>query len=235
MTLLELMMSSLMGGVILMSLSHSSLQMYQSLDQQVNQMTLQNEALQAMQMMGRAIQNANHAGGSLGGSLGSTASAESKRSKEGFRLMVKDSASMSNTQVNQFVIRKGAASLDGSDAFYTHNHLDEATYQAFFVQHQGHYEQREGVLYLQTRNKKGRLQNDALIGHLQSMQIEVGILQTGMTSDAIEWFEPYELSEKVSKVKPHWKQVRALRIHLILQKGNHPLEITRIFALRNSN
>jgi type II secretory pathway component PulJ len=221
MTLLELMISSLMSSAILASLGHSGLQMYQSLERQHTQTTLQNEALQAMHMMGQAIQNAGNP---------VSPSTQQKQSKDAFKLMAKDSAGMSNSQVNQFVIRKGAASMDGSDAFYTHSSLDEIAYQAFFVQQQGHHEQRDGVLYLQTRNKKGRLQNDALIGHVQSMQIQVGILQ----NHSIKWLEPYELSEKVSKTKPHWNKVRALRIHLKLQKGNHPLEVTRIFALRHA-
>ncbi len=221
MTLLELMISTLMSSAILASLGHSGLQMYQSLERQHTQTTLQNEAIQAMQIMGQAIQNTENP---------VSPSTQQKQSKDAFKLMAKDSAGMSNSQVNQFVIRKGAASMDGSDAFYTHSSLDEIAYQAFFVQQQGHHEQRDGVLYLQTRNKKGRLQNDALIGHVQSMQIQVGILQ----NHSIEWHEPYELSEKVSKTKPHWNQVRALRIHLKLKKGNHPLEVTRIFALRHA-
>jgi hypothetical protein len=217
MTLLELMVSSLLSSALLISLSQSGLQIYQSIKKQEHQSTLQNEALQAMQMMGQAIQSA---GGHSSG----------PKSKEvASRLMVKDSAAMSNTQINQFVIRKGAASMDGSDAFFTNNALEESGYQAFFVQHQGHHEQREGVLYLQTKNKKGRLQNDALIGHVHSLQIQAGIPK----NHSMEWYEPYEISERASKSQPHWKQVRAIRIHLKLQKGNHPLEIIRIFALRN--
>lgn len=217
MTLLELMVSSLLSSALLISLSQSGLQIYQSIQKQEHQSTLQNEALQAMQMMGQAIQNA-------GGH------SEGKKSKEvTSRLMVKDSAAMSNTQVNQFVIRKGAASMDGSDAFFTNNALEESGYQAFFVQHQGHHEQREGVLYLQTKNKRGRLQNDALIGHVHSLQIQAGVPK----NQSMEWYEPYEISERASKSQPQWKQVRAIRIHLKLRKGNHPLEITRIFALRN--
>jgi hypothetical protein len=104
-------------------------------------------------------------------------------------------------------------------------------YQAFFVQHQGHYEQRDGVLYIQTKNKKGRLQNDALIAHIQSMQLEVGIKENG----SIQWYEPYQISERVSKRNPHWKQVKAVKIHLKLQKGRHSLELQKIYALRHSS
>jgi hypothetical protein len=212
MNLLEILISSLLGSVILMSLTQSGYQIYVSLDQQVAKVTLQSEALQALQMMGEAIQIASTPKGS---SIP--------------RLMVKDTASMSNTQAGQFQVRKGAASMDGSDAFFTTNKQEDMDYQAFFVQQQGHYEQRDGVLYIQTKNKKGRLQNDALIAHIQSMQLEVGIKENG----SIHWYEPYQISERVSKRNPHWKQVKAVKIHLKLQKGRHSLELQKIYALRH--
>jgi Tfp pilus assembly protein PilW len=212
MNLLEILISSLIGSVILMSLTQSGYQSYSSVDQQVVKATLQSEALQALQMMGEAIQIASTAKGS---SIS--------------RLMIKDTASMSNSQAGQFQVRKGAASMDGSDAFFTTNKQEDMDYQAFFVQQQGHHEQRDGVLYIQTKNKKGRLQNDALIAHIQSMQLQVGIKENG----SIQWYEPYQLTERVSKRNPHWKQVKAVKIHLKLQKGRHSLELQKIYALRH--
>lgn len=212
MNLLEILISSLLGSVILMSLTQSGYQIYASLDQQVAKATLQSEALQALQMMGEAIQIASTPKGS---SIP--------------RLMAKDTASMSNAQAGQFQVRKGAASMDGSDAFFTTNKQEDMDYQAFFVQQQGHYEQRDGVLYIQTKNKKGRLQNDALIAHIQSMQLQLGIKENG----SMEWYEPYQISERVSKRNPHWKQVKAVKIHLKLQKGRHSLELQKIYALRH--
>jgi Tfp pilus assembly protein PilW len=212
MNLLEILISSLLGSVILMSLTQSGYQIYVSLDQQVAKATLQSEALQALQMMGEAIQIAS-----------------TPRGSSIPRLMVKDTASMSNTQAGQFQVRKGAASMDGSDAIFTTNKQEDMGHQAFFVQQQGHYEQRDGVLYIQTKNKKGRLQNDALIAHIQSMQLQVGIKENG----SIKWYEPYQISERVSKRNPHWKQVKAVKIHLKLQKGRHSLEIKKIYALRH--
>jgi hypothetical protein len=210
--LLEILISSLLGSVILMSLTQSGYQIYASLDQQVAKATLQSEALQALQMMGEAIQIASTPKGS---SIP--------------RLMVKDTASMSNTQAGQFQVRKGASSMDGSDAFFTTKKQEDMDYQAFFVQQQGHHEQRDGVLYIQTKNKKGRLQNDALIAHIQSMQLQLGIKENG----SMEWYEPYQISERVSKRNPHWKQVKAVKIHLKLQKGRHSLELQKIYALRH--
>ena len=212
MNLLEILISSLLGSVILMSLTQSGYQIYASLDQQVAKATLQSEALQALQMMGEAIQIASTPKGS---SIP--------------RLMVKDTASMSNTQAGQFQVRKGASSMDGSDAFFTTKKQEDMDYQAFFVQQQGHHEQRDGVLYIQTKNKKGRLQNDALIAHIQSMQLQLGIKENG----SMEWYEPYQISERVSKRNPHWKQVKAVKIHLKLQKGRHSLELQKIYALRH--
>jgi type II secretory pathway component PulJ len=212
MNLLEILISSLLGSVILMGLTQSGHQIYSSLDQQLAKATLQSEALQALQMMGEAIQTASTPKGS---SIP--------------RLMVKDTASMSNTQAGQFQVRKGAASMDGSDAFFTTNKQEDIDYQAFFVQQQGHYEQRDGVLYIQTKNKKGRLQNDALIAHIQSMQLQLGIKENGL----LQWYEPYQISERVSKRNPHWKQVKAVKIHLKLQKGRHSLELQKIYALRH--
>jgi Tfp pilus assembly protein PilW len=212
MNVLEILISSLLGSVILMGLTQSGHQIYTSLDQQLAKATLQSEALQALQMMGEAIQ------------ISSTPKGSSIP-----RLMVKDTASMSNTQAGQFQVRKGAASMDGSDAIFTTNKQEDMDYQAFFVQQQGHYEQRDGVLYIQTKNKKGRLQNDALIAHIQSMQLQVGIKENG----SIKWYEPYQISERVSKRNPHWKQVKAVKIHLKLQKGRHSLELQKIYALRH--
>jgi Tfp pilus assembly protein PilW len=212
MNLLEILISSLLGSVILMSLTQSGFQIYASLDQQVTKATLQSEALQALQMMGEAIQIAS-----------------TQKGSPIPRLMIKDTASMSNTQAGQFQVRKGAASMDGSDAFFTTNKQEDMDYQAFFVQQQGHYEQRDGVLYIQTKNKKGRLQNDALIAHIQSMQLQVGIKENG----SIQWYEPYQISDRVSKRNPHWKQVKAVKIHLKLQKGRHSLELQKIYALRH--
>jgi hypothetical protein len=212
MNLLEILISSLLGSVILISLTQSGHQIYTSLDQQLAKATLQSEALQALQMMGEAIQIASTPKGS---SIP--------------RLMVKDTASMSNTQAGQFQVRKGATSMDGSDAIFTTNKQEDMDYQAFFVQQQGHYEQRDGVLYIQTKNKKGRLQNDALIAHIQSMQLRVGIKEDG----SIQWYEPYQISERVSKRNPHWKQVKVVKIHLKLQKGRHSLELQKIYALRH--
>ena len=212
MNLLEILISSLLGSVILISLTQSGHQIYTSLDQQLAKATLQSEALQALQMMGEAIQIASTPKGS---SIP--------------RLMVKDTASMSNTQAGQFQVRKGAASMDGSDAIFTTNKQEDMDYQAFFVQQQGHYEQRDGVLYIQTKNKKGRLQNDALIAHVKWMQLQIGIKEYG----SIQWYDPYEISERVSKRNPHWKQVKAVKIHIKLQKGRHSLELQKIYALRH--
>jgi len=197
--------------MILMSLTQSGHQMYASLDQQATKAILQSEALQALQMMGEAIQMAStHKGSKIP------------------RLMIKDSASMSNAQAGQFQVRKGAASMNGSDAFFTTNQQEEIDYKAFFVQMQGHHQQRDGVLYLQTKNKKSQPQNDALIGHIQSIQIQAGIKENG----SIQWYEPYQISERASKSNPHWKQVRAIKIQLKLQKGRHSLELEKIYALR---
>jgi Tfp pilus assembly protein PilW len=213
MNLLEVLISSFAGSLILMSLTQSGHQIYTSLDQQAAKARLQSEALQALQMMGEAIQMAS-----------------SPKGSKIPRLMIKDSTSMSNAQAGQFQIRKGSASMDGSDAFFTTNKEEEMNYRAFFVQMQGHHQQRDGVLYLQTKNKKSQLQNDALIGHVQSMQIQAGIKE----NDSIQWYEPYQISERASKSNPHWKQVKAVKIHLKLQKGRHSLELEKIYTLRHS-
>jgi type II secretory pathway component PulJ len=210
--LLELLISTLLGSIILIGITQSGHQIYQSIEGQLTRVTLHNEGMQAIQMMGHAIQMASTPKGS-----------------NGLKVMAKDTSSMSNSHATQFQVRKGVASLNGSDAFYTQHSDETLGYQAFFVQHQGHYEQREGVLYLQTKNKKGHLQNDALIGHVQFMQIQAGI----KNDQTIDWYEPYELSERMTKNRPHWKQVRALKIHLKLHKNKHALEIKKIFALRH--
>jgi hypothetical protein len=212
MNLLEILISSLAGSLILMSLTQSGHQIYASLDKQTAKTMLQSEALQALQMMGESIQIASTPKGS-----------------KIPRLMIKDTASMSNAQAGQFQIRKGSASMDGSDAFFTTNQQEEMNYRAFFVQMQGHHQQRDGVLYLQTKNKKSQLQNDALIGHVQSIQIQAGIKENG----SIQWYEPYEIRERANKNNPDWKQVKAVKIHIKLQKGRHSLELEKIYALRH--
>lgn len=213
MNLLEISISTLIASSLMISMSQSSLQIYQALNQQQTNTLLQTEAMQAFQMMGQAIQQA-----------------QANKSIRGFRLMAKDSASMSNSKVGEFQIRKGTSSMGGSDAFYTQHISEENPYQSFFVQQQGHHQQREGVLYLQTKNKKGQLQNDALIGHIESMQIQVGTLH----QNKLEWHQPYQVSERASKKQAHWKQVRAMKIELKLKKGMHQLQLERIYALRQT-
>ena len=211
MSLIELMTSCMISSSLVLSMSQSSIQIYQAFEKQQSMSLLQAEGLQALQMMGQAIHGA-----------------QPTKSTQGFRLMAKDSASMSNTQAGVFQIRKGASSLDGSDAFYTRHDSKEKPYQAFFVQQQGYGNQRDGALYLQTKNKKGALQNDALIGHVQSLQIQVGITELGQ----MKWHEPFMIQERASKKHLHWQEVKAIKIHLKLQKGQHQLDLRKIYALR---
>jgi hypothetical protein len=211
MSLLELMISSLISSSLILGMSQSGIQIYQAFEKQQSMSLLQAEGLQALQMMGRAIHEA-----------------QITKNTSGFRLMVKDSAQMSNTKTTSFQVRKGASSMDGSDAFYTQTNSVDQPYRAFFVQQQGHHQQRDGVLYMQTKNKKNALQNDALIGHVQSLQIQVGIPHQGQ----VEWHEPYGLQERESKTHPHWKQVKAIKFNLKLQKRKHQLELQKIYALR---
>jgi hypothetical protein len=192
-------------------MSQSSIQIYQAFEKQQSMSILQTEGLQALQMMGRAIHEA-----------------QITKNISGIRLMAKDSAQMSNTKIASFQVRKGVASMDGSDAFYTQTNSTDQPYQAFFVQQQGHHQQRDGVLYLQTKNKKNALQNDALVGHVQSLQIQVGIPHQGQ----LQWHEPHEIQERASKNHPHWKQVKAIKFNLKLQKRKHQLELQKIYALR---
>jgi hypothetical protein len=192
-------------------MSQSSIQIYQALEKQQSMSLLQAEGLQSLQMMGRAVHEA-----------------QITKNTSGFRLMAKDSAQMSNTKIASFQVRKGTASMDGSDAFYTQTNSTDQPYQAFFVQQQGHHQQRDGVLYLQTKNKKNASQNDALVGHVQSLQIQVGIPHQGQ----LQWHEPHEVQERASKNHPHWKQVKAIKFNLKLQKRKHQLELQKIYALR---
>jgi hypothetical protein len=192
-------------------MSQSSIQIYQALEKQQSMSLFQAEGLQALQMMGRAVHEA-----------------QITKNTSGFRFMAKDSAQISNTKIASFQVRKGTASMDGSDAFYTQTNSTDQPYQAFFVQQQGHHQQRDGVLYLQTKNKKNALQNDALVGHVQSLQIQVGIPHQGQ----LQWHEPHEIQERASKNHPHWKQVKAIKFNLKLQKRKHQLELQKIYALR---
>jgi hypothetical protein len=68
-----------------------------------------------------------------------------------------------------------------------------------------------------------------LIGHVQSIQIQAGIKENG----SIQWYEPYEIRERANKNNPDWKQVKAVKIHIKLQKGRHSLELEKIYALRH--
>ncbi len=213
MTISELMISTLISSSLILGVTHSTQHIYQSLQKQQTMSMLQSEGLQALQMMGQAIQGAHLAKG-----------------KQGFRFMAKDSASMSNQHIAQFQIRKGVSSMDGSDAFYTQHANGDQVYQAFFIQLHGHHHQREGALYLQTKNKNGHLQNDALIGHVTSLQIKAGLIQNG----SIQWFDPYQIQERSSKRQVHWKQVRLIKIYLTLRKGPHQLELEKIFTIRAS-
>ena len=211
MSLLELMIYSLISSSLVLTMSQSSIQIYQAFEKQQSMSLLQTEGLQALQMMGRAIHEA-----------------QITKNISGIRLMAKDSVQMSNTKIASFQVLKGVASMDGSDAFYTQTNSIDQSYQAFFVQQQGHHQQRDGVLYVQTKNKKNALQNDALVGHVHSLQIQVGIPHQGQ----LQWHEPHEAQERASKNHPHWKQVKAIKFNLKLQKRKHQLELQKIYALR---
>jgi hypothetical protein len=67
-----------------------------------------------------------------------------------------------------------------------------------------------------------------LVGHVQSLQIQVGIPHQGQ----LQWHEPHEVRERASKNHPHWKQVKAIKFNLKLQKRKYQLELQKIYALR---
>ena len=220
MTLIEVLVSSVIASAILFASTQMCFQVHQAVTRQNNLSLLQSEAIQAFHMMGEAIWHAQAKTGS------------SKSSSAPFlTVMAKDSAAPSNKKAGEFQVRKGAASMSSSDAFYTydaHDKREHGSYKAFFLQQQGHYQAKDGVLYLQTQNKKGHLQNDALIAHVQSMQIQVGIPER----QSLIWLEPYQIHESGRRF-PQWKHARALKIQLNLQKGKTQLELERVFALRN--
>ena len=213
MTISDLMITLLISSTLIGSMTQSTQHIYQSLQKQQTMSLLQSEGLQALQMMGYAIQGAHLS-----------------KDQRGFRFMAKDSAGMSHQQITQFQVRKGGPSLEGSDAFYTQHGSSDQPYQAFFLQYQGHHQQRDGVLYLQRKNKKGHLQSDALIGHVKSLQVQAGIIQ----KSGVQWFNPYEIEERASSKRVHWKQIRLVKINLKLQKGQHQLELEKIFTIRSS-
>ena len=66
MNLLELLISTLLGSIILMGITQSGHQIYQSIEGQLTRVTLHNEGMQAIQMMGHAIQMASAPKGSNG-------------------------------------------------------------------------------------------------------------------------------------------------------------------------
>ena len=219
MTLIEVLVSSVIASIVLLASVQAYFQVQQASTQQNHLSLLQNEAIQAFHVMGEAIWHAQ--------------SKESGKSSKTslLTIMAKDSAAPSNKKVGEFQVRKGAASVNSSDAFYTQDVLDKrknGSYKAFFAQQQGHYEARDGILYIQTQNEKGHLQNDALIAHVQSMQIQVGVIE----HQSLVWLEPYQIHESGRKF-PQWKHARALKIQLNLQKGKTQLELEKIFALRH--
>ena len=220
MTLAEILISFVISSIILLVTTQASFQVYQAMQSQHNVSTIQNEAIQAFHMMGQAIRHAQTQQGT-------------HKNTSLLKLMVKNSSAPSHTKIGAFQIRKGTASMDGSDAFYTYDSYDKnanGSFKAFFVQQHGHHKNKDGVLYLQTQNKKGVLQTDAVIAHVQSMQIELGIKND--VSQTLDWLNPHEINDQGRRY-PQWKHVRAIKIYLKLQKGKTPLELERIFALRN--
>ena len=219
MTLIEVLTSSVMASIVLLASTQACFQVHKAIAKQNNLSTLQSEAIQAFHMMGQAIQHAQIKTNSPKSSL--------------LKVMAKDSSAPSNKKSGEFQVRKGAASVNSSDAFYTYdayNKRESGSYKAFFIQQQGHYQNKDGVLYLQTQNKKGSLQNDAVIAHVQSMQIKVGV--PNASNSILEWMEPYQINDSGRRY-PQWKHVRALKIQLVLQRGKTPLELERVFALRH--
>jgi len=219
MTLIEVLTSSVMASIVLLASTQTCFHVHHAITKQNNLSILQSEGIQAFHMMGQAIQHAQTKTNPPKSSL--------------LKVMAKDSSVPSNKKSGEFQVRKGAASVNSSDAFYTydaHGKREGSSYKAFFIQQQGHYQNKDGVLYLQTQNKKGALQNDAVMAHVQSMQIKVGV--PNASKSILEWLEPYQINDS-GRRHPQWKHVRALKIQLTLQRGKTPLELERVFALRH--
>lgn len=137
-------------------------------------------------------------------------------------------------RMGHFQIRKGIGSVNGADCFYTYNAKAPKIeqYKGVFIQHQGKGADREGVLYIQTKTQSGRLQNEALMGHVIDFQIQGGVMQP---NGQLWWQEPHELN-RLPKKKSSTQaiDIAAIKISMTLQNGNYRLPLQKIIARRHA-
>jgi type II secretory pathway component PulJ len=213
MTLTELLVASAISIAILAISNQSIVHLKQILQRQQAYVFLHAEAWQAIHALEQAIRGAHNPKKELGLSA----------------LKINHSCQLEAHKAGNIVIRKGAPSMNGSDCIYTYN--DRAAvnkkYQGFFIQAPTAHSEKQGSLQRQTLNRLHKLNNQALIGHMQEMQLKAGVIKN---ETELVWLDPHEINEHSDRKS---QDVAALKIQLWLKKDRHTLYVEKIIARRN--
>ena len=135
-------------------------------------------------------------------------------------------------QKGQFVIRKGVASIHGSDAFYVYTSTakDKSSNSGglvgFFVQQQGYGRAREHLLYMVRESQKNKLYHHAVASGVHGIQIQLGVWQDAQ----LIWLEPHEIHEKAGPGHWGWSDVIALQTRIEWRRGRAQIDTHTIWA-----
>ena len=135
-------------------------------------------------------------------------------------------------QKGQFVIRKGVASLNSSDAFYVYTPnkkdltLQDSQLVGFFAQQQGYGRARENLLYMVRESQKNKLFHVAVANGIEAMQIQLGVWQ----DKDLLWLEPHEILENRGYGAWAWSDVVALRSEIQWRLGQAQITTQSIWA-----
>ena len=213
MTLTELLIASIINITILGISNQSIIHLKQILQRQQAYVSLHSEAWQAIHSLEKAIRGAHNPKKELGL----------------IAIKINHSCQLESQKPGNFVTRKGASSMNGSDCLYTYNDRIGANkkYQGFFIQAPTSHSEKQGSLQHQIHSRLNKLHNQALIGNVQEMQLKAGVINK--LSELI-WLDPHEINYQSVK---NSQEIAALKIQLWLKKEQHSLFVEKIIARRN--
>ena len=216
MTLAELLVTFSIGITLLSVSARSIIHLKEMLQRQQALVFLHSEAWQAIHAMEQAIRSAHNP----------------KKELDLLALKIDHSCQLESGKTGQFALRKGKSSMNGSDCFYTYNDRvpTHKKYQGFFLQAPTSPSSKQGFLHRQSHTRVNKLHNQALIGHIQEIQIKAGIIHR---QAHLKWLDPHELNEQSAKPRSTRHDIAALKIQMWLQKEHHTLFVEKIIARRN--
>ncbi len=214
MTLIEISMASGIG-VLLCALSvHQTTQVIDSVSRYRERAELMVHVLEGLHLMNDTVSSAK------------------RRDQQSGLYRVANSSAIDLKQKGQFVIRKGVASIHGSDAFYVYTSTakDKSSNSGglvgFFVQQQGYGRARENLLYMVRESQKNKLYHHAIASGVHGIQIQLGVWQDAQ----LIWLEPHEIHEKADPGHWGWSDVIALQTRIEWRWGRAQIDTHTIWA-----